>query len=115
MVIVAHPGDEAFGFGGAIATAAAEGAYVVVVCVTRGWFDSRLTDSSAVQGSYTYLKAEDNSSYSCCTAFAGFEGPRVGAQGPNVIGGIGATEGAWGPSDFAQAKVGRISLGTWPS
>ena len=42
MVIVAHPGDEAFGFGGAIATAAAEGAYVVVVCATRGWFDSRL-------------------------------------------------------------------------
>ena len=42
MVIVAHPGDEAFGFGGAIASAAAEGAYVVVVCVTRGWFDPRL-------------------------------------------------------------------------
>jgi LmbE family N-acetylglucosaminyl deacetylase len=42
MVIVAHPGDEAFGFGGAIATAAASGAYVVVVCATRGWFDSRL-------------------------------------------------------------------------
>ena len=44
MVIVAHPGDEAFGFGGAIAGAAAEGAYVVVVCVTRGWFDPRLAD-----------------------------------------------------------------------
>jgi LmbE family N-acetylglucosaminyl deacetylase len=42
MVVVAHPGDEAFGFGGAIASAAAEGAYVVVVCVTRGWFDRRL-------------------------------------------------------------------------
>ncbi len=42
MVIVAHPGDEAFGFGGAIATAAAQGAYVVVVCATRGWFDPRL-------------------------------------------------------------------------
>jgi LmbE family N-acetylglucosaminyl deacetylase len=43
MVVVAHPGDEAFGFGGAIATAAATGAYVVVVCATRGWFDPRLT------------------------------------------------------------------------
>jgi LmbE family N-acetylglucosaminyl deacetylase len=43
MVVVAHPGDEAFGFGGAIATAAAAGAYVVVVCATRGWFDPRLT------------------------------------------------------------------------
>ena len=43
MVIVAHPGDEAFGFAGAIASAAAEGAYVVVVCATRGYFDPRIT------------------------------------------------------------------------
>jgi LmbE family N-acetylglucosaminyl deacetylase len=50
MVVVAHPGDEAFGFGGAIASAAASGAYVVVVCVTRGWFDARLTDSSPAPG-----------------------------------------------------------------
>ena len=67
--------------------------------------DRRITDSSAIQGSYTYLKAEDNSSYSCCTAFAGFENPRVGAQGPNVIGGIGATEAAWGPSDFVRTHT----------
>lgn len=50
MVIVAHPGDEAFGFGGAIASAAASGAYVVVVCATRGWFDTRLTQSSPAPG-----------------------------------------------------------------
>jgi LmbE family N-acetylglucosaminyl deacetylase len=50
MVIVAHPGDESFGFGGAIAAAAAEGAYVVVVCVTRGWFDARLSESSPAPG-----------------------------------------------------------------
>ena len=50
MVVVAHPGDEAFGFGGAIATAAAEGAYVVVVCVTRGWFDSRLAVAPPLPG-----------------------------------------------------------------
>lgn len=50
MVVVAHPGDEAFGFGGAIASAAASGAYVVVVCATRGWFDARLTDSSPAPG-----------------------------------------------------------------
>jgi LmbE family N-acetylglucosaminyl deacetylase len=50
MVVVAHPGDEAFGFGGAIARAAAEGAYVVVVCVTRGWFDSRLSIPSPAPG-----------------------------------------------------------------
>ena len=50
MVVVAHPGDEAFGFGGAIASAAASGAYVVVVCVTRGWFDSRLTVGPPLPG-----------------------------------------------------------------
>jgi LmbE family N-acetylglucosaminyl deacetylase len=50
MVIVAHPGDESFGFGGAIATAAAAGAYVVVVCVTRGWFDARLAQGSPAPG-----------------------------------------------------------------
>jgi LmbE family N-acetylglucosaminyl deacetylase len=50
MVVVAHPGDEAFGFGGAIAAAAAEGAYVVVVCATRGWFDSRLGGKSPAPG-----------------------------------------------------------------
>jgi len=50
MVVVAHPGDEAFGFGGAIASAAAAGAYVVVVCVTRGWFDTRLTSGSPAAG-----------------------------------------------------------------
>ncbi|MBW3613677.1 MAG: PIG-L family deacetylase [Chloroflexi bacterium] len=50
MVVAAHPGDEAFGFGGAIARAASEGAYVVVVCVTRGWFDPRLTVASALPG-----------------------------------------------------------------
>ncbi|HEU4863063.1 MAG TPA: PIG-L family deacetylase [Candidatus Limnocylindria bacterium] len=50
MVVVAHPGDEAFGFGGAIATAVAEGAYVVVVCVTRGWYDSRLAGKSPAPG-----------------------------------------------------------------
>ena len=53
MVVVAHPGDEAFGFGGAIATAVAEGAYVVVVCVTRGWYDSRLAEKSPAPGGKT--------------------------------------------------------------
>jgi len=50
MVIVAHPGDEAFGFGGAIASAAAEGAYVVLVCATRGWFDPRLAEKPPAPG-----------------------------------------------------------------
>ena len=50
MVVVAHPGDEAFGFGGAIASAAASGAFVVVVCATRGWFDSRVNESPPSPG-----------------------------------------------------------------
>ena len=50
MVIVAHPGDEAFGFAGAIAAAAAEGAYVVVVCATRGYFDPRISSKPPAPG-----------------------------------------------------------------
>jgi LmbE family N-acetylglucosaminyl deacetylase len=50
MVVVAHPGDEAFGFGGAIAQAAASGAYTVVVCATRGRFDPRLLDKAPAPG-----------------------------------------------------------------
>lgn len=50
MVIVAHPGDEAFGFGGAIASAAAEGAHVVLVCATRGWTDPRMVTKSPAPG-----------------------------------------------------------------
>jgi LmbE family N-acetylglucosaminyl deacetylase len=50
MVIVAHPGDEAFGFGGAIAQAANSGAYVVVVCATRGRFDPRLLEKPPAPG-----------------------------------------------------------------
>jgi N-acetylglucosamine malate deacetylase 2 len=50
MVIVAHPGDEAFGFAGAIARASAAGAYVVVLCATRGYFDARLRDKPPAPG-----------------------------------------------------------------
>jgi LmbE family N-acetylglucosaminyl deacetylase len=50
MAIVAHPGDEAFGFAGAIASAAAEGAYVVVVCATRGYFDPRISSKPPAPG-----------------------------------------------------------------
>ncbi len=50
MVVVAQPGDEAFGFGGAIAHAAASGAYVVVVCATRGRFDPRLLEKPPAPG-----------------------------------------------------------------
>lgn len=50
MVVVAHPGDEAFGFAGAIAQAATSGAYVVLVCATRGRFDARLVEKAPAPG-----------------------------------------------------------------
>jgi hypothetical protein len=55
-----------------------------------------------VRGSYTYTRSYDNSSYSCCTAGGGFANPRVGEFGPNEVGGFGAEDRAWGPSDFAR-------------
>jgi outer membrane receptor for ferrienterochelin and colicin len=62
--------------------------------------DHRLSDSAAVRASYTYTRAYDNSTYSCCTANEGFTGQRYGALGPNVIGGIGDESRGWGPSNF---------------
>ncbi|HJR68085.1 MAG TPA: TonB-dependent receptor [Gemmatimonadaceae bacterium] len=62
--------------------------------------DHRLSDSAAVRASYTYTRAYDNSTYSCCTANEGFTGQRYGALGPNVIGGIGDESTGWGPSNF---------------
>lgn len=62
--------------------------------------DHRLGDSAAVRASYTYTRAYDNSTYSCCTANEGFTGQRYGALGPNVIGGIGDESTGWGPSNF---------------
>ena len=54
-----------------------------------------------VRASYTYTRANDNSTYSCCTANEGFTGQRYGALGPNAIGGIGDDRG-WGPSNFVR-------------
>ena len=64
--------------------------------------DRRFTQGSQLSASYTYTRAFDNSSYSCCTAFEGFQNPRVGAAGPNLIGGTGDDDGAWGPSAFVR-------------
>jgi outer membrane receptor for ferrienterochelin and colicin len=55
-----------------------------------------VTENISVRGSYTYTTSYDNSSYSCCTASAGFTNPAVGAFGPNDIGGVGDTDKAWG-------------------
>ena len=50
LVVVAHPGDESFGFGGALASAGAACGCVGVVCVTRGWFDARLLEKPPAPG-----------------------------------------------------------------
>ena len=64
--------------------------------------ERRFAQGSQLSASYTYTRAFDNSSYSCCTAFEGFQNPRVGAEGPNLIGGVGDNDGAWGPSAFVR-------------
>ncbi len=60
----------------------------------------KLSANRAVRGSYTYTRSQDNSSYSCCTANAGYTSPNVGVYGPNEIGGIGDEDNSWGTSDF---------------
>jgi hypothetical protein len=62
----------------------------------------RFAAASQVQASYTYTSAYDNSSFTCCTSFAGWVQPNVGAFGPNEIGGIGDTDRMWGPSNFVR-------------
>ncbi|MES2524482.1 MAG: TonB-dependent receptor [Gemmatimonadota bacterium] len=64
--------------------------------------DHRFNTASSIRGSYTWQRAYDNSSFSCCTSFEGFSSTRVGAAGPNDLGGVGDTDGAWGPSGFVR-------------
>jgi hypothetical protein len=52
--------------------------------------------------SYTWTNAYDNSPYSCCTASGGYVDPTTGVYGPNEIGDFGATDRAWGRSDFSR-------------
>ncbi len=58
-----------------------------------------------VRLSYTFTRAYDNSSYTCCTATEGFTNPLVGQYGPNDIGGSGDVARAWGPSNTARDHV----------
>ena len=64
--------------------------------------DHRLGAESSIRASYTWTTASDNSSFSCCTSFAGWSDARIGASGPNDIGGIGDTDKGWGPSGFVR-------------
>ncbi|HYW30248.1 MAG TPA: carboxypeptidase regulatory-like domain-containing protein [Gemmatimonas sp.] len=64
--------------------------------------DHRLNTTSSIRGSYTWQRAYDNSSLGCCTSFESYSSTRIGAAGPNNIGGVGDTDGAWGPSGFVR-------------
>lgn len=62
----------------------------------------RFGAAGEVRASYTYTTSFDNSSYSCCTASAGYSSPNVGLYSPNDIGGIGASDRAWGASEHVR-------------
>ena len=62
--------------------------------------DHRFANNTQLRGSYTYTWAYDNNSFSCCTSNEGFQNTRVGALGPNYMGGAGDEDAGWGPSAF---------------
>lgn len=64
--------------------------------------DRRFGNETSLRASYTWQRASDNSSFSCCTSNEGFTSTRIGALGPNVIGGVGDKDAAWGPSAFVR-------------
>ncbi len=53
-------------------------------------------------GSYTFNRAYDNISSSCCTSNSLYGDPVVGATSPNDLGGPGDTDKAWGISQFSR-------------
>ena len=68
-----------------------------------------LTNKTSLRASYTYTRAYDNSSYSCCTASSGFSSAEVGQFGPNDVGGAGDDDKVWGPSNFSRDHTGVLS------
>ncbi len=62
--------------------------------------DQQISDALSAGLRYAFTRADDNSSFSCCTSGEGFAGEPT-AGDPNFIGDIGDGErGAWGPSRF---------------
>lgn len=53
-----------------------------------------------VGASYTFSRAYDNISRSCCTSSSLHADPTVGVYGPNDLGGVGEFDKAWGRSDY---------------
>ncbi len=68
-----------------------------------------VTQRTSLRASYTFTRAYDNSSYSCCTASSGFSSAEIGAFGPNDVGGAGDDDKAWGPSNFSRDHTGVLS------
>ena len=71
--------------------------------------EQRFANRNSLRASYTYTKANDNASYSCCTANEGFRNLRAGVYGPNSIGGIKDEARGWGPSDFERRHTAILS------
>ncbi len=59
-------------------------------------------ETTRFTGSYTFNRAYDNISESCCTSGDVFETPRLGATSPNDLGGPGDDDKAWGISRFSR-------------
>ena len=61
--------------------------------------DQRIGERFALGASYGWVRAYDNSSYSCCTSGEGFSG-ELNAGNPNVVGDVGDEHLLWGVSRF---------------
>jgi len=59
-------------------------------------------EGTRLTGSYTFNRAYDNISESCCTSNGLYEDPRIAGTSPNDLGGPGDTDKAWGISRFSR-------------
>jgi len=65
-------------------------------------FSHNFSPTTRITTSYTFNRAYDNISVSCCTSNGLYEDPRIGATSPNDLGDIGDTDKAWGISSFSR-------------
>ena len=61
--------------------------------------NQNIGDKLQLGAGYGWVRAYDNSSFSCCTSNEGFGG-ELTAGNPNVVGDIGDEDALWGPSRF---------------
>ena len=61
--------------------------------------DQQMSDKLQFGAGYAWVRAYDNSSFSCCTSGEGFGG-ELTAGNPNVVGDVGDEDLLWGPSRF---------------